>query len=82
MEKDWRIGGAYSYLDVLGSKAFAWEFLRRNPEYQADYQSIVGKGDAAYELLVQRWGCAIDPTLRADHPALVVWLQEEPAVMG
>ena len=28
--------GAYDYLDTLSEQEFAWEFLRRNPEYQRD----------------------------------------------
>ena len=28
--------GAYDYLDTLSEQEFAWEFLRRNPEYQQD----------------------------------------------
>ena len=28
--------GAYDYLDTLSEQEFAWEFLRRNPEYEKD----------------------------------------------
>lgn len=28
--------GAYDYLDQLSEHEFGWEFLRRNPEYEAD----------------------------------------------
>lgn len=59
---------ADSYLESLAIKAFAWEFLRRNSEYQADYRSIASGGDAAS--VAQRWGCAVDPNLRADRATL------------
>jgi hypothetical protein len=63
MHENWRLPDAYSY--VVGPPAFAWEFLRRNPDYQADFQSITGEQDAV--LVCERWGCAIDPSLRSDH---------------
>jgi hypothetical protein len=58
-ETHWQLAGAYTYLDDLGSAAFAWEFLRRNSDYRALYRSIASKSDAApemTELLAQRWG--------------------------
>jgi hypothetical protein len=54
--------------DSLAMKAFAWEFLRRNSEYRAAYRSIASEGDAAS--VAQRWGCAVDPDLRADRATL------------
>lgn len=65
MHENWRLLDAYSY--VVEPSAFAWEFLRRNPEYQADFQSITSAQDAA--LVSERWGCAIDPNLRSDDLA-------------
>jgi Family of unknown function (DUF6499) len=65
MRENWRLPDAYSY--VVEPSAFAWEFLRRNPEYQADFQSITSEQDAA--LVSERWGCAIDPNLRSDDLA-------------
>ena len=70
MPDDWRRGDAYSYLDKLDSKALAWEFTRRNSEYQAAWRSMVAGSAAA---LAQRWGCVVDPGLRGDH-ATVAWL--------
>jgi len=75
-ESNWRDPAAYTYLDYLGSAAFAWEFLRRNSVYQTAYQSI--PGDAApemSELIAQQWGLrfATDPSLPADR-ARVIWL--------
>jgi hypothetical protein len=70
MQEDWRTSSAYSYLDGLRPPAIAWEFMRRNPDYRAAYRFIVA-GLAA--LFAQRWGCVVDPDLRADH-APVAWL--------
>jgi hypothetical protein len=74
----WLNADAYTYLNNLGSAAFAWEFLRRNPSYRAAYQSIIDNSDATPELserTAQRWGLqfAVAPDLRADR-APVVWL--------
>jgi hypothetical protein len=59
---DWR-SPTQGYLHRLNRPGFAWEFLRRNPAYQADYEAIVrrgasdaGSGGAASEALVRRWG--------------------------
>jgi hypothetical protein len=77
-ESNWQAAAAYTYLDFLGSAAFAWEFLRRNSHYQAAYRSIASAGDTSPEIserFAQRWGLrfAVDPSLRADS-APVVWL--------
>jgi len=34
---DWRSPSAYDYLHDLNSPGVAWEFLRRNLDYRADY---------------------------------------------
>jgi Proteobacterial transcriptional regulator-like domain len=69
MRENWRMGAAYTYLDNLGSMAFAWEFLRRNSDYRADFKSITSEDDAT--LVIQRWGCATDPDLRADYAPII-----------
>lgn len=33
----WRASAAYLYTLDLDSPALAWEYLRRNPQYQADW---------------------------------------------
>jgi hypothetical protein len=33
---DWRSAAAYAYLNDLNPAELAWEFLRRNPDYQRD----------------------------------------------
>ncbi|MGX5733856.1 transcriptional regulator domain-containing protein [Bosea thiooxidans] len=34
----WRSSSSYDYLDKLDAPDLAWEWLRRNTEYQKDYQ--------------------------------------------
>jgi len=56
---DWRSAAAYTYLKDLGTTEFAWEFLRRNSDYQHDYQSIRGEAGASAEIaepVARRWG--------------------------
>ena len=58
-EYDWRSADACTYLDDFGATAIAWEFLRRNCEYQQTYRSLAGEAQASPELsepLAQRWG--------------------------
>ncbi|MBO0754201.1 MAG: hypothetical protein J2P53_18920, partial [Bradyrhizobiaceae bacterium] len=79
-QHDWRSADAYAYLDDAEPAVFAWEFLRRNAEYQQTYRSVSGEADASPELSrsqARRWGLrfAADPDLRADR-ACVVWLPE------
>jgi hypothetical protein len=73
---DWQTADALNYLNFLGATAFAWEFLRREPTYQADYQSMVSAGATTSEMSerVAHRGleCAVAPNLRADC-APVVW---------
>ncbi len=37
----WRDSGAYDYTWALGAAQWAWEFLRRNPAYRADYAAFI-----------------------------------------
>src|SRR5262252_3842443 len=60
---DWRSLIGHDYLKDLDRPGFAWEFLRRNPAYQEDYNTIAREAasDAAdegtrREPLVWRWG--------------------------
>ena len=60
---DWRSLAREGYLKDLDRPGFAWEFLRRNPAYQEDYNTIAREAasDAAdegtrREPLVSRWG--------------------------
>ena len=56
---DWRSAAAYAYLNELNPAELAWEFLRRNPDYQRDYRTVAGEngGRADFpEPLILRWG--------------------------
>ncbi|MGV7123353.1 transcriptional regulator domain-containing protein [Sphingopyxis sp. 550A] len=49
-------GGGKSRLDFPG---FAQEFLRRNPEYRRDYESVMPDPEGnptAQEVMARRWG--------------------------
>jgi Proteobacterial transcriptional regulator-like domain len=37
---DWRSPEAYDRAKALESTDFAWEFLRRNPDYQNDFDAL------------------------------------------
>jgi hypothetical protein len=56
---DWRSAAAYAYLNDLNPAELAWEFLRRNPDYQRDYRAVASDaaGLAQFpEQLILRWG--------------------------
>jgi hypothetical protein len=60
-EEDWRLEERYAGLRELTAPALAWEFLRRNSDYQADYrriQSEVASGGTARagDARLARWG--------------------------
>lgn len=40
---DWRSAAAYAYLNDLTPAEIAWEFLRRNPNYQREYRTAVSQ---------------------------------------
>lgn len=50
----WRSADAYDYLDELSAADLAWEYLRRNPDYQNDFQTASqGQGSG---VMSARWG--------------------------
>jgi hypothetical protein len=60
---DWRSPAEYDDLKHLDRPGFAWEFLRRNPAYQEDYETIVrgaasdaGSEGMTSEALARHWG--------------------------
>jgi len=57
--RQWRSDAAYAYLNQLQQAELAWEFLRRNPNYQRDYQTAAdATADQAElsETLIAQWG--------------------------
>jgi hypothetical protein len=58
LARDWRSVPAYAYAGEFDRSEFAWEFLRRNPECQRDYQAILRQddNDDLAEAFARRWG--------------------------
>jgi len=52
---DWRKTEEYAFTDYLSNQGWAWEFLRRNPEYKEawDYYVKIVGDEKNYPLLVQ-----------------------------
>lgn len=50
----WRSADAYDYLDDLSAADLAWEYLRRNPDYQNDFQTASRGRDE--DRISARWG--------------------------
>jgi hypothetical protein len=56
---DWRSPTAYAYLNDLDLAGFAWEFLRRNPDYRRNFRSVGGKPKSHTQFArrsMNRWG--------------------------
>lgn len=63
---DWRDPSAYEWLDTCGRHAFAWEWLRRRP----DYQAAAGEAEADAEI----FGLRNRPPIEADaRTARPIW---------
>ncbi|MGE0333844.1 MAG: DUF6499 domain-containing protein [Gammaproteobacteria bacterium] len=39
-KRDWRCEDAYAYADVLPRRAWAWEFLRRDPHFRQTWSDV------------------------------------------
>nr|WP_244670199.1 DUF6499 domain-containing protein [Rhodoplanes elegans] len=55
----WRTSETYDYLDLLVAPDLAWEWLRRNTNYQADFAESERSSVAAQRftaLVRSRWG--------------------------
>jgi hypothetical protein len=56
---DWRNASAYDYVSELHPSDLAWEFLRRNTDYQDDFHRLTASsGRTALEVLafLKKWG--------------------------
>ena len=54
----WRSSAEYDHLDALTASDLAWEWLRRNEVYNADFEALAA-ADVPKELTAQirqRWG--------------------------
>jgi hypothetical protein len=55
----WRSASEYAYAETLSAPDLAWEWLRRNVDYQRDYASALRKKEDPHELtriVRQSWG--------------------------
>ena len=62
-DESWRSHDATAYLDRVQRAGFAWEFLRRNPDYREDYEDMSRDAASGTTIaleaalaLAQRWG--------------------------
>ena len=57
---DWRSAAAYDYASDLDAPDFAWEALRRHPDYRRDYERAQEEEalgpPAEVSSLARRWG--------------------------
>ena len=68
MAKDasgWEAASDYDYLDTLGPSDLAWEWLRRNEQYEHDFAAFdraPPEPGAARDLIRERWGLRFPDT--------------------
>ena len=73
---DWRSPGAYEELRSLNAPGFAWEFLRRNPDFQQDRRKLeraARRGvlnQAEADAFARRWGVRFRKRRRDKPPEL------------
>jgi hypothetical protein len=53
---DWESPEVYERAQDAESTGFAWECLRRNPDYQRDHDEIAGHDSAVTADFRRRWG--------------------------
>jgi hypothetical protein len=56
---DWRISSATEPLNQLDRAGFAWEFLRRNPQYKREFAQLpkdAASREAGTVVTGERWG--------------------------
>lgn len=55
----WRMPAHYDHVDHLTASDLAWEWLRRNDDYDHDYETL-GSADADPQMLIEKirrqWG--------------------------
>lgn len=82
---DWRDPEAYAYTEGLHVHEWAWEFLRRNPDYRAaweKYQVAAAKGFGASWGVTTRFGISdpVDPAIPAPE-GVPDWLETVDSVL-
>ena len=74
---DWCDPQSYAYTRTLTRDAWAWEFLRRNPDYRAAWADVFGQAGRASTLAARRFGLVTleDPD-RTAAEARCLWLPD------
>lgn len=75
-EPDWRRPDTYAYTETLTRIGWAWEFLRRNPAFQADLGSRPSQSskEVSERSDLKRWGiCFAESAARAVSKAKLFW---------
>lgn len=68
---DWRLQTTERALNRLERQGFAWEFLRRNPDYRSDYDrlrstpAIRSSASLPQRSAAQKWGLRFPPGARS-----------------
>ena len=54
----WRSSAEYDHLDALTASDLAWEWLRRNEAYDADFETLAASDapEGLSDKIRQRWG--------------------------
>ncbi|WP_319802070.1 transcriptional regulator domain-containing protein [Azospirillum fermentarium] len=71
--RDWRSAAAYTDTAALPVAGWAWEFLRRNPEYRAGTRAVAPRS-AEHTAVGRRWGLSFrrgSGSLRPRHGDLL-----------
>lgn len=56
---DWRTPAAYDHVQNISAAGFAWEFIRRDPDYRRDFREMITSPHGATEVrtaFANRWG--------------------------
>jgi len=75
-EPDWRRAETYAYTKTLTRVGWAWEFLRRNPAFQADLDSRPAQmsKEVSERSDLKRWGiCFAESPARSVSKARIFW---------
>lgn len=76
--RDWRSAAAYADTASLPVSGWAWEFLRRNPEYRAGTRAAAPRS-AEHAAIGRRWGLSFRRRPGPDCPRRDGLLGAQPA---
>lgn len=75
---DWRSPTAYEALDTVPSRALAWEYLRRNPDYARDFARADALPPMSADAIALTWGLRFRGRSElARHATPVFWSARE-----